>query len=721
MRTAALSFFLLLGLALFCSSTNGAIDLGYPDRCFFSVGKSSSGAWWFIDPKGAKFFSHGVDVVTYSGDSPAGGTSAYNAAVKAKFGSQSAWADSVVSRLNSWKLNTLGAWSDTVVITKGLPYTRALSLGKGFDTWLGGLFPDVFNPAWAASVMTEAQAGCSPYRNDTKLIGYFLDNEKVLNETLVYAAQMWWGPIGDRGQDDWRRPGTILDQMLISLSTTAPGRVRAVSFLKSKYPTIQALNTAWGTTYASYDAITTIPAASTAHTTDSNNFGYLAAAQFFNVTRTAIRTYDPYHMLLGVRFVGAPTEGVLRAAGEYNDVVSINSYPSTSEPSGPPTSRITTIYNAAKKPILIGEFAYKAADSGLPNTKGAGLLVATQALRAEGYKNYTTKLAPLPGLVGFHWFQWSDQPAEGRGSDGENSNFGLVNKNDATYTALTNQMTTTGPQLWTLHESSTSGLSGAKCYTSLTCPKSCSGHGCCNTKTGECKCDTGFHGSDCSTDATKFSVTSFGSALDTNMWSTSTSASGSQANQAARVSTSSNQLKLSIAPCTTAAPCNGFNFTAGSVYTKSALWGFGVYTARFKAPSVTGFTAQFELNNRASPTNAITFRVRANQDGSNGGALDYTINGKYKYLKWVGALAIGNPSSAFHEYTIRYMPTYFSFYVDGTLLATYNATTSGNGLPTTTMSASLYISATNTSPKVSDAFLVSSVTYQQIWGATATC
>jgi hypothetical protein len=90
-------------------------------------------------------------------------------------------------------------------------------------------------------------------------------------------------------------------------------------------------------------------------------------------------------------------------------------------------------------------------------------------------------------------------------------------------------------------------------------------------------------------------VTSFGSALDTNMWSTSTSASGSQANQAARVSTSSNQLKLSIAPCTTAAPCNGFNFTAGSVYTKSALWGFGVYTARFKAPSVTGFTAQFEV------------------------------------------------------------------------------------------------------------------------------
>jgi hypothetical protein len=68
-------------------------------------------------------------------------------------------------------------------------------------------------------------------------------------------------------------------------------------------------------------------------------------------------------------------------------------------------------------------------DSGLPNTKGAGLTVATQALRAQGYKNYTTTLAPHPSLVGFHWFQWVDQPVDGRESDGENSNFGLVNKN----------------------------------------------------------------------------------------------------------------------------------------------------------------------------------------------------------------------------------------------------------------------------------------------------
>jgi hypothetical protein len=106
------------------------------------------------------------------------GTKAYNDAVKAKFNSsQSAWADSVVSRLTSWNLNTLGAWSDSVVITKGMPYVRALSFGNGFGTWLKGLFPDVFDPAWEASVLSKAKSGCLPLRNDPTLIGYFLDNE----------------------------------------------------------------------------------------------------------------------------------------------------------------------------------------------------------------------------------------------------------------------------------------------------------------------------------------------------------------------------------------------------------------------------------------------------------------------------------------------------------------------------------------------------------------
>ena len=52
--------------------------------------------------------------------------------------------------------------------------------------------------------------------------------------------------------------------------------------------------------------------------------------------------------------------------------------------------------------------------------------------RAKAYSNYETRLESLPQAVGYHWFQWSDEPKEGR-FDGENSNYGLVNIADQPY------------------------------------------------------------------------------------------------------------------------------------------------------------------------------------------------------------------------------------------------------------------------------------------------
>jgi hypothetical protein len=71
-------------------------------------------------------------------------------------------------------------------------------------------------------------------------------------------------------------------------------------------------------------------------------------------------------------------------------------------------------------------------DSGLPNTQGAGPKVPNQAARAQAYTDYVTRLESLPEVIGYHWFQWSDEPKEGR-FDGENSNYGLVSINDKPY------------------------------------------------------------------------------------------------------------------------------------------------------------------------------------------------------------------------------------------------------------------------------------------------
>jgi len=45
-----------------------------------------------------------------------------------------------------------------------------------------------------------------------------------------------------------------------------------------------------------------------------------------------------------------------------------------------------------------------------------------------------------PSVVGYHWFEHADQPAEGR-FDGENSNYGTVTIEDNPYLELTETMT----------------------------------------------------------------------------------------------------------------------------------------------------------------------------------------------------------------------------------------------------------------------------------------
>ena len=76
---------------------------------------------------------------------------------------------------------------------------------------------------------------------------------------------------------------------------------------------------------------------------------------------------------------------------------------------------------------------------GLPNTKGAGLPVATQEDRARHFTNYVQGLLDLPYAVGYHWFEHADEPAEGR-FDGENCNYGLVNIKDQPWEVLVTQM-----------------------------------------------------------------------------------------------------------------------------------------------------------------------------------------------------------------------------------------------------------------------------------------
>ncbi len=179
-----------------------------------------------------------------------------------------------------------------------------------------------------------------------------------------------------------------------------------------------------------------------------NHFLKIVAERYFRVCREAIRKYDANHLILGNRFAGYAPAEVVEAMAPYVDVITFNNYNPL-----PPKETLERIYSIAQKPILITEFSFKAMDSGLPNTRGAGVPVQTQQDRADGFARYVETLAKLPFIVGYHWFEHADEPAEGR-FDGENSNYGLVNINDQPWEVLVKRMTQVNADVENLHAQS---------------------------------------------------------------------------------------------------------------------------------------------------------------------------------------------------------------------------------------------------------------------------
>ena len=370
----------------------------------------------------------------------------YAEACRRKYGNQSVWRAAIARRLAGWGFNTLGAWSDEAVARAGpapLVVTPNLDLGMSFawqkNDQAGSErkqdFPDVFDPAFENHIRRRARERCAARSGDPAVIGWFVDNE------------LRWGP-------DWRGPDELLS-LFLNLAPSSSGPERSDHVLARALPDFAAFNSSWGSDARSWDDFNALarieapyrrkppyerdaPSEALANRADPGrgafaadcaSFASLVAQRYFELTTAAIKAADPHHLVLGCRFAYPPTSEVIDAAGRYVDVVSFNCY-------GLDADGAIDAYAGTGKPCLIGEFSFRAADSGLPNTNGAGPQVATQAERAACFRHYVTAALRKPTLVGYHWFEHADQPAQGR-FDGENSNFGTVTINDEVYEELT--------------------------------------------------------------------------------------------------------------------------------------------------------------------------------------------------------------------------------------------------------------------------------------------
>lgn len=443
----------------------GVADGRFRPGQYFQLGKDSQ-SFWLVDPDGGRFLSKAVNTVRFDQDEIQNSSRIpYAEACQRKYGGQAAWRIAAGRRLTSWGFNTLGCWSDEAVAAAAQPLRLALTpnldLGMSFawrknnDSPAGPQqdFPDVFDPDFDSHIRHAASELCADRCNDQSVIGWFFDNE------------LRWGA-------DWRGPDELLT-LFLNLATANPGRVAAIAWLRDRHPDFTQFNSVWRTPATDWQTLAALapvvppyqlslpylrsaPKEETANRADPHRatfmadcetFAALVAERYFAATSAAIKAVDPHHLLLGCRFAYVPPRAVIEAAGRHTDIISFNCYETD------PSDAIET-YAATGKPCLIGEFSFRATDSGLPNTNGAGPLVPDQAQRASSFRRYVTAALQHPALIGYHWFEHADQPPQGR-FDGENSNFGVVTIKDDPYLELTRAMTSINGEAENLHAAAT--------------------------------------------------------------------------------------------------------------------------------------------------------------------------------------------------------------------------------------------------------------------------
>jgi len=269
-----------------------------------------------------------------------------------------------------------------------MPYTALLNMAAG-DDWFAPAFRDHADQVAAESV--------APHRDDPDLIGWATDSE------------LRWGP-------DWRGTGQLLDDYL-ALPPGSPGRAVAEQ-----------------------------------HVGDPMGFVRVLADRYFSVTTQAVRRVDPHHLVLGVKQITqlTPPE-VLEAARPWVDVFSVDDYqlvPGLDDAIHtrwpfylPHDAGLRAIASGVRRPLLVMEYSFRAADAGVPNSYPPLFPVfPDQSARAAAADQYLRTMYATPWIVGDHWFEYVDEPPGGR-FDGEDSNFGLVSSADRPWTTLVTTLT----------------------------------------------------------------------------------------------------------------------------------------------------------------------------------------------------------------------------------------------------------------------------------------
>jgi hypothetical protein len=341
------------------------------------------------------------------------------------------WTGQTVDRLRAWGFNSAGAFgpeSDTMR-ARNFPYVTFLPSGKKEgvaylpDRIGAAELIDPFAPG-VEDALDKAFAGpLAKNANDPLLIGYFFGNEQHFE---------------------------LLPKLIPSYKAgKVAAKAKLVGLLTAQYGDIARFNTAWkpAKPFASFDELGDAPLfiETDAAAADMRKFFQLYLDTYYGMIRRVFKKHDQNHLLIGSRWTPhtANNEDVVRIAGQYLDVVSINYYTYGIE-----KDFLKKVYDwSGGRPMIFSEWYYSSTEHGL----GGGKEVKDQAERGQGYRNYIEQSASTGYVVGSQWFIYSDQSITGRffeGFNGEGNNTGLVDVVDRPYYPLVNAARVTHARLY---------------------------------------------------------------------------------------------------------------------------------------------------------------------------------------------------------------------------------------------------------------------------------
>jgi len=400
------------------SKFGGYLPVKAKSTGFFRTEKMD-GKWWFIDPEGCLFLSVGVDCVHPGGGGnaihldkrknmfkelpPTGIASNPDRPNTASFGTWNLFRrygpsypekskDLIIRRMEKWGLNSICNWSSPEVMGLNRKAFMLQLNNVGIENGIMGL-PDVYTTDFKVKVDAAIRDFVTPYRENPWLIGYFTGNEPSWTGQEERLCQLIL--------DGKERPIQTALKNFLSDGDTPEKRKQFI------FDTFRI---------------------------------------FLQTINKMVKTYDPNHLNLGMRFGHVPGKEIIAICKDVFDVFSFNCYDLY-----PKKEFMDQISEGTGLPMIIGEYHFGTVDRGMAQSLWQ---VNSQRERGVAFSYYTEQAYAHPGLIGTAWFQWCDQDLTGR-NDGENYNCGLVDVTDRPYPFMVEAVGRTAQRLQSIHRGET--------------------------------------------------------------------------------------------------------------------------------------------------------------------------------------------------------------------------------------------------------------------------